>query len=161
MSVAPGGTTSIIILIQNLLKQNGIEFEPTPVDSVAWLGLWYSRSFPDQILSYWATNDPTLNFFGQNKFYSKAPQNTAFINDPQVDDVVQKIKTTSDPAKLREHARFLWDYDTLGAWNVWIGWEPSFTITNPRLHNFMSRNFFVFQGLRQFVWLSDAPRTTP
>ena len=95
-------------LVQQYYKQNGIEFDLRPIDTVEWLGVWYSRSHSDMIQSFWVTPDLALNWFAQNKFHSTSLQNTGIINDPSVDDLVGKIRITTDPAKLREYAKFLW-----------------------------------------------------
>lgn len=148
-------------VLQQLYKENGIEFDLAPLDPPTYYAKWYQRAHRDLGWTFQNTGDVSLHFYAQNKFSPSATQNTAFIDDLEVNRVVKEIKTTTDPAKLREHARFLWDFDTLGSWNIWRPGELSYSIGSPRLRNYTARLADVFALHRILPWLADAPRTAP
>ncbi len=146
---------------QALLKEEGIEFELQPLDFSTYAPYYYQRQYKDIAISFQNGNDLTLNWVAQNKFQKDNSQNTAFIDDPEVEKVIREIKVTTDPAKLREYAKFLWDYETLGVYTIWTPVELSYYPTQARVKNFAVRSNFAFFGHQFTPWLADAPRTSP
>ena len=144
---------------QDVLKQNGIEFELLQLDNPQYQTKWFFRTYEDLTFNHWIAPDFTLAWFAQIKFSSGGSQNIAFIEDPKVDEVIKNIKSTSDPAKLREYAKFLWDFDTLNVYTLWAGQQQGYTVRSGRTRNYMLR--VAPDGIRAFPWLADAPRTSP
>ena len=148
-------------VLQDLLKQNGVEMAIQPLDPTTYYSKWYLHNYADIGYTYINTGDWSLNWFAQNKYLTGATQNTSLIDDPEVQRVVKEIKTTTDPAKLRQLARFLWDFDTLGSWNVFLPADYAYQVTSGRVRNFTLRTGATFSDVRVMVWLTDAPRTAP
>ena len=157
----PPGFTPRITLAQELWKKEGVEMSIIAMDFPTYSPYYYLRSHPDIGLTFQNTGDFSLNWFAQNKFSTDASQNTAYINDSEVQRIVKEIKTTSDPAKLREYARFLWDFDTLGMWNIWFPAERAYSVISPRLRNYTIRVGNTYTGGEFLPWLASAPRTSP
>jgi peptide/nickel transport system substrate-binding protein len=146
---------------QALFKQEGIEFEIETLDFSTYSPYYYQRQYKDIAITYDNGNDFTLNWVAQNKFQRDNSQNTAKIDDPEVERVVREIKLTTDPAKLREFARFLWDYEAFGVYNIWTPVELSNLAISPRLRNYTVRSGSAFFGHYLMPWLADSPRTSP
>lgn len=147
------------VLLQQLYKTQGIDFEIQEVDGSTFGTQYYQRVHQDIAHSFQISPDYNLNWFAQNKFLPDAIQNTSWINDPQVIDTVRQVKIATDPAKIREYAKFLWDYDTLGMWNIWIPNNSGMHALSPRVRNYTIR--YGAGGQQYFPWLTDASRTSP
>ena len=100
-----------------------------------------------------------MNWFAQIKYSTNGPQNISFIDDPAVNETIRSIKLTTDPAKLQQLAKSLWDFDTLGSYTIWVGAQQAYVPTSSRLRNVLLRT--GAGGVRIFPWLADAPRTSP
>ncbi len=149
-------------VMKELLGKNNIEFDLETVDAAAYYTAWFLRSFSDLSMNHILTGDYSLNWFAQNKFRAGASHNQSRIDDPEVEKVIKSIKVTTDPVKLREYAKFLWDFDTLGAWNIWIPKDYGISVTSGHIRNYTIRTGGCgFTCAIEFVWLSDAPRTAP
>jgi ABC-type transport system substrate-binding protein len=146
---------------QAFFKEEGIEFELDPRDFSTYAPYYYQRAFKDIAVTFLNGDDLTLNWVAQNKFQRDSTQNTALIDDPEIERVVKEIKVSSDPAKLRQYAKFLWDYDTLGSYNIWTPAEQGYSVTQARVRNWALRSGDGFFSQRYMPWLADAPRTTP
>lgn len=146
-------------VLQELWKKEGIEVTIQPADRAVYQDVYYKREQKDLAITHQNTGDWSLNWFAQNKFQKDAFQNTSWINDPEVERVVREIKLTTDPAKLKEYAKFLWDFETLGVYNVWLPTEYSYSTISGRVRNFPGTQGFLY--IWEHHWLADAPRTTP
>ena len=155
----PGYHVPRMPVLQALWKAEGIEIEIQPADRALFQDVYYKREQRDLSLTFQNTGDYTLNWYAQNKFRFTNFQNTSWINDPEVERVAAAVKVTTDPAKLKEYAKFLWDFETLGSWVMWVPAEPTYTASSPHVRSDTSRQGFTNHvSLR---WLSDAPRTSP
>ncbi len=145
---------------QALWKPYGIEIELEAMDFAKYNPYYFTRAIPDIALTHHILAQPNnLYWYALNKWHPDAVQNTAWINDAKVNEVIRQLKVTTDPAKKREFAKFLWDFDTLNSYTVWTPVAPGFTMTSARV-----RNYYLRQGGTGFmplVWLTDAPRTSP
>ncbi len=161
--VVAGNATYLLQLqtLQQIWKENGIEVELQQMDIASYSPYYYKRAHTDLTFTFHNTGDYSLNWYAQQKFTADAQQNSAYINDPKVEEVVKAVKVTSDPAKLREYARFLWDYDTNGSWNIWLASARGYTVVHSRVKNYAIRSGNTYTGARYMPWMSDAPRTTP
>ena len=150
-------------VLQELWKKEGIDLDLAVVDAVVMYTAYYVKDYPDIAPTFQTFGDVSLNTYAQSKFATGASENTALIDDPEVQKVVSAIKATTDPAKLSQYARLLWDFDTLGSWNIWLPGERGYSGFPPRVRNFMGRHSDVFTSQRGQIdfWLSDAPRTSP
>jgi ABC-type transport system substrate-binding protein len=148
-------------ILQQLLKESGIQLDLISLTNIEYYNKWYLRRFEDLTMNFVNTGDYGLNWYAQNRFKTGGFQNMSFIEDAEVDKVVAQIQVESDPAKLRQLARFLWDYDIQGSWQIWIQNETQFTLHNSRVRNFLNRAGGGFAAPTYFYWLSDAPRTAP
>lgn len=146
---------------QALFKDEGIEFELQPMDFSSYAPYYYQRQFKDVAISFQNGNDFTVNWIAQNKFQRDSTQNTALIDDPEIERIVKEIKVTTDPLKLRQYAKFLWDYDTLGVYYIWPPSERGVSVAQTRLRNLTIRTSDSFYGTPYLPWLADAPRTSP
>ncbi|MSQ32427.1 MAG: ABC transporter substrate-binding protein [Dehalococcoidia bacterium] len=158
------GTTSHGVFAQNLqqsYKQFGIEFDLVSLPQAAYYSKWYLRTYEDLSLGFINTGDYSLLWYSQNKFLDNALQNISIVSDPEVQKVVKAIKVEWDPIKLREYAKFLWDFDTLGSWNIWVPVQGEFNLYSPRTRSFAIRKGASYTGLRMLPWLADANRTGP
>jgi ABC-type transport system substrate-binding protein len=147
------------ILVQQLWKEQGIEIGVTNIDGSVYSTQYYQRVHEDIGITHHNASSPDLNWFAQNKFLPEATQNHAFINDPEVNQVVKAIKLTTDPAKLREHARFLWDYNNQGVWTIWMPRSLGLSVSSARVRNHLNR--IGERAMQEYPWLTDAPRTSP
>lgn len=146
---------------QAFYKEQGIEFELDPRDFSTYAPYYYQRAFADIAITFLNGDDLTLNWVAQNKFQRDSTQTTAKINDPEIEALVKEIKVTSDPAKLRQQAKFLYDYDTLGSYYIWTPSEQGYAVTQARVRNWGLRSNDGFFSQRYTPWLADAPRTSP
>ena len=122
---------------------------------------YYQRVGEDLDFTFHIGIQYNLNWFAQNKFLPEATQNTSFINDPEIIKVVKQIKTTTDTAKLRQLGKFLWDFDTLGVWTVWVPQDSDVSAVAPNVRNYTSRVGSSSTAMDFFPWLENAPRTSP
>ncbi len=146
-------------LFQGLWKEHGFEFDLLSMDFATYNPYYFTRSIPDIALTHHILSQPNLNWFAQNKFHPDAVQNTAWVNDAEVNKMLVEIKVTTDPAKQREFAKKLWDFDTLGSYTIWTPVAKGYQVWSPRTRNHVFRQGGT--GFMQFHWLADAPRTTP
>ncbi|MSQ32079.1 MAG: ABC transporter substrate-binding protein [Dehalococcoidia bacterium] len=151
--------TAISQVLQDSLKANGIEIELGPLDNSAYQQKWFFRTYDNLTLNHWIAPDYTLNWFAQIKFSTAGAQNISLIDDPAVNETIRNIKLTTDPAKLKQLGKSLWDFDTLGSYTVWVGASQAYTPTSSRSRNVLLRT--GAGGVRIFPWLADAPRTSP
>ena len=163
IQIGGAGSIANYQVIQDLWKKEGIELEISAVESVIMFTSYYTKQHKDLAPTFQTFGDLSLNTYAQNKFAINASENTSFIDDPEVQKVVASIKTTTDPAKLREYARFLWDFDTLGVWNIWMPGGRTYIAVTPHVRNYMPRYNDNFTSARNGIewWLTDAPRTSP
>lgn len=155
------GQNSILgtVTLQELWRKEGIEVDVLRLDIITSQDTYYKRSWQDIGNTFQNTGDYSLNWFAQNKFKCENFQNSSWICDAEVQKVVNEIRLTTDPAKLKDLARFLWDFDTLQVYNVWLPSLPSFSVSGPRVRNHVIRQGFANDVT--YEWLTDAPRTTP
>ena len=147
--------------LQALYKENGIEFELLRMDTASYNPFYFLRDIKDIMLTHQVFSKPNLNWFAQNKFHKLAVQNTAWVDDPQVNKVVDDIRITLDPAKQREYAKFLWDFETLNSITVWTPVGKSYIISSAHTRNDLRRAGTSRNATIVLPWLSDGPRTTP
>ncbi|MSQ32356.1 MAG: ABC transporter substrate-binding protein [Dehalococcoidia bacterium] len=146
-------------LFQTMFKENGFEFDQQAVDFATYNPYYFNRQAPDISLTHHILTQPNLNWYAQNKYSPNAAQNTGHLDDPEITKLLQQIRVTTDPAKQREYAKAIWDFDTLGSYNIWVPIARSYTVMGSRV-----RNYYVRQGgagFLIFMWLADAPRTSP
>ncbi len=154
-----GGAYPIIAqTFQALWKVNGIEFELNPMDMATYNPYYFNRAYQDIALTHMLFEQRYVGWYAKTKYDKDAVQNTAKVNDPEMNNAIKELQTTTDPAKLRQFARFIWDFDTLGSYNIWIPVGKGYTATSARVRNNPQRNGPPFLT---YIWLSDAPRTTP
>jgi ABC-type transport system substrate-binding protein len=146
-------------VVQDLWKQEGIEISIQLADIATSRDVYYNRAGQDLMNTFQNTGDYSLNWFAQNKFACENFQNTAWICDPEVQRVVKEVKVTTDSAKQRQLAKFLWDFDTLQVYNIWLPTTPSLSISGPRVRNYVIRQSFT--NNLTYEWLSDGPRSSP
>ncbi|MSQ32426.1 MAG: ABC transporter substrate-binding protein [Dehalococcoidia bacterium] len=150
---------TMAITAQAMLKKEGVEFELRSMDFAAYNSFWFQRNYDDIMMTHPPNVQANLNWFGQFRFNPDGVSNTSFIRDPEVIRVIQEIRLTTDPIKLRGYAKFLWDFDTNGSWVVWWPASVSFTMASDRTRNY-SRRAGAAPQLRE-PWLADGPRTSP
>lgn len=149
-------------VLKELLRLEGIDLPIQGIDRTVFQDTYYNRPWEDLGLTFQNTGDFSLNWFAQNKYLPENFQNSSWIDDPEVRKVAQAIQVTTDAAKLREYARFLWDFDTLGSWYIWLPIEFGYSANSPRVRNNTVRaGSGSFSNQAVLEWLSDAPRTTP
>lgn len=148
-------------LVQQMYKEQGVEFPIQQTDGSTFGTRYYQRVAEDIDFTFHIGMQFNLNWFAQNKYLINSVQNTSFIDDPEVTEVVKKIKTTTDPAKARELGRFLWDYDTNGVWTVWLPQNSTTSVLPPNVKNWTERVGSGSAGFNFFPWLTNAPRTSP
>lgn len=141
---------------QSLLKQHGIEVELAPTDGANYRNAYYLRNGKDISTTHQNTGDFSLNWYAQNKFRKDGAQNTAWIDDPEIEKVVSAIKKTQDPIKIREYAKVLWDYDTLNVYNIWRPYTYSYDVMSSRVRNWTVRHGTYATGGQILPWLADA-----
>ena len=146
-------------LFQTMFKEQGFEFELQSMDFATYNPYYFNRAAPDIALTHHILAQPNLNWYAQNKFNADAAQNTGHVIDPEISKVLQQVKVTLDPAKQRELAKQIWDFDTLNSYNIWVPIARNYSIVGDRVRNYTFRQggtgFFIF------MWLADAPRTSP
>ena len=163
LALAHNGSLVDLKSLYKKLKKFGIEFELETLDQAVFVQKWFLRTHTDMSINYNFPSDPSLNWFARNRFDPDGTFNQSFINDPEVNRLIKEIRVTSDPVKLRQQARFLWDFETLGVWTLWFGTEGTFSVTTPRVRNYVERTGSPvnLSQDKYMVWLTDAPRTTP
>ena len=155
------GFTLYSTITQELLKQGGVQLELLSISTSEYFTKWYLQKHEDISLNFTNTGDYSLNWYAQNKYKIGATQNTSFVSDPVIQQAIIDIKATTDPVKLRQLGRILWDFDTQGSWNIWLINEKAFGATSPHVRNYVVRAASGFAGLTFMPWLTDAPRTSP
>ena len=142
-----------------MFKQNGFDFDLQAVDFATYNPYYFNRQAPDISLTHHILAQPNLNWYAQNKYSPDAAQNTAHLNDPDINKLLQQIRVTTDPAKQKEYARLIWDFDTQGSYNIWVPIARAYTMISARARNYHARQGGT--GFIVFMWLADAPRTSP
>ncbi len=155
------GFTVYAQITNAMFKDGGVQLDLTSISTSEYFTKWYLQKHEDISLNFTNTGDYSLNWYAQNKYKIGATQNTSFISDPAIQQAVTDIKATSDPVKLRQLARTLWDHDTQGSYNIWVINEKAFSATSPHVRNYVARAAAGFAGLTFMPWLTDAPRTSP
>lgn len=148
------------VVLQGLYRQQGIELPVQVMDDAVFGSTYWEKSHQDLAFTFALASDFTLNFYAQNHFFKDGIQNLSFIRDPKIQQVVSEIKVTTDPVKLRELARILWDYSNLESMYIWLPNMPGFAIYSDRIRNYVGRSGITIIN-SNFLWLSDAPRTSP
>lgn len=152
---------TLATVAQQLLKENGFEFELNQLDTQTYFTKWFLRTYSDMSMNHFLIGDLSLNAVAQYKFVPTSAHNTSFIDDPAINTLVQQIKITIDPAKQKQQARQLWDFEANNVYNIWVGAEPGYQVTSPRVRNWQLRTGRNFTGQQEFIWVTDGPRTTP
>ncbi len=155
------GYLTLSTVAQQLLKQEGVEFELLTLDTQTYFTKWFLRTYSDMTLNHILIGDHTINAYAQYKYRPESAHNTSFIDDPAINALIKEIGVTLDPAKQRQQARQLWDYDTQNVHTMWVGAEPGYQVAHNRVKNWQLRTGRNFTGVQEFIWLSDAPRTSP
>ena len=146
---------------QQLLKENGFEFDLNQLDTQTYFTKWFLRTYSDMQMNHFLIGDLSLNAVAQYKFVPSSAHNSSFIDDPAINQLIKDIRVTIDPVKQRQQARQLWDFEMNNVYNVWVGTEPGYVVTGPRVRNWLLRTGRNFTGQQEFIWLADAPRTSP
>lgn len=151
-----------VLALKEMYKAEGIEIDIEGLDGSTFQPQYYQRTWGDLGLTFQQSGDYNLQYYAQAKFKADAPENTSFINDPEVQRVIKEIKVTTDPSKLSQYAKFLWDFDTQGSWEIWFPAELGLsTLGMPRVRNYTPRISDGFTSRPILPWLTDAPRTAP
>ncbi len=159
-----GASSSYIPLaqvMQQLWKENGFEFELTQLDTQSYYTKWFLRTYSELTMNHFLLGDLSLNAVAQYKFAPASAHNTSFIDDTAINQLLKDIRVTVDPAKQKQQAKQLWDFEMSNVYNIWVGAEPGYTVLSPRTRNFVVRTGRNFTGPQEFIWLTDGPRTTP
>lgn len=158
---SPTSYDQLIAIVQNQLKQNDIEMSTLAADPSAYSIYNATRQIKDIGQQHATTGNFTLNWGASNLFLEEIPVNQSFVRDPEIRKVVFQIRATQDPAKLREYAKILWDFETQGVWRMWLPGQPGVFVTSPRLRNVTRRTSDRLSAQFWTPWLADAPRTQP
>lgn len=151
-----------VVTLKELYKAEGIELDIATLDRSTFQPQYYQRTWGDLGLTFQQSGDYNLQYYAQAKFKADAPENTSFISDPEVQRIVEEVKVTTDPVKLKQYAKFLWDFDTQGSWTIWFPAELTIgTFGMPKVRNFTTRVGDAFTSRQILPWLADAPRTSP
>ena len=159
-----GASASYIPLaqvMQQLWKENGFEFDLNQLDTQSYYTKWFLRSYSELTMNHFLLGDLSLNAVAQYKFAPASAHNTSFIDDPAINQLIKDIRVTVDPAKQKQQARQLWDFEATNVYNVWVGAEPGYSVVSPRTRDLVLRTGRNFTGPQEFIWLADAPRTSP
>ncbi len=141
-------------------KAEGIEFDLELMDFARYNSFWFQRNYGDIMMNHGPNSQPVLNWFAQVKFSPTGTQNTSFIRGPEIEDIINQVRVTTDPAKQKQLAKAMWDFDVNGSWNVWFTNQTGYAVRSTRVHNYYSRASSA-QSMRFYLWLDDAPRTSP
>ncbi len=145
---------------QALWKSQGIEFDLQLMDFAAYNSFWFQRNYGDLMMNHGPNSQPVLNWFAQVKFAPSGTQNTSFIRGPDIEKIVADVKVTTDPAKQRELAKAMWDFDVNGSWTIWLTNQTAYAVRRTHVRNYYLRAA-AGQSMRFLIWLDDAPRTSP
>jgi len=154
------GYDSWILATQQLFKENGIEMTMLPLDSTSYSIYNATRQIKDIGIQTNTTGNMTLYWGASNLFIEENPVNQAHVSDPEIRNVVFQIRATTDPAKLKDLARKLWDYDTLQVPRMWTAREKGVSVTSARARNVTERSGRL-SIIFWMPWLADATRTSP
>lgn len=158
VATAPG-TTSIVI--QELWKQQGIEVGVLPMPATEFGLFYYARSHKDLMPTFKNSGDSGLYWYARNKFTPSSIENSAFIDDPEINKLVTELKTVTDPVRTNQIAKLLWDFDLAQSYYIWMPQQPAYFAAQPNVRNLRFKSQHQFIGLPIMPWLTDAPRTSP
>ncbi len=161
VSTGAAARVALTLVIQQLYKDQGIDFGILPQDSATYNTAYYQRVHEDLATTHQITGDFSINWYAQNKFKVGAIQNSSFIDNPDVEKTIRDIKITTDPAKLRTLGKSLWDFETNGAWTIWWPTEYAIAVYDPKMKNLMERRGSNQRSRPEDFWMSDATRTSP
>lgn len=145
---------------QQLWKEQGIEIDLKILDTAAYYTSWFLRSYSDMSMNHWLIGDYSIMAFAKTKFDPNSSYNQSFIDDPQVNAKLKELRVTTDAAKQKEIAKFLWDFETSNVYGVWLGGEQGYAMVGENVRNFITRTGKNFTGFLEYPWLATAPRTT-
>ena len=151
----------VVQVVQSFYKEAGVDFDLLAIDGQAYVEKWFQRSFTDMTLNHGTFGGLNPYTAAAQKFGPDSPYNTAHINEPVANKILQDIKITTDPVKIKGFIQTLWDLDTTNMYNVWFGAETLPVITTAQVRNYLTRSGTSGTLLRSLPWLADAPRTAP
>lgn len=147
-------------LVQQLLKAEGIELQTTQQTASDYQAEYnFRRDMDISIHHQKFVKDYSLYTASLYNFSCDSQDNKAWICDPEVERVIKQIKVTTDPVKTKQFARFLWDFEVDGSYNIWMPVQVDYHAVQRRVRNYTKR--WGIHGELVLPWLADAPRTSP
>ncbi len=147
-------------LIQQLWKTEGIEIQTEVQTGGDYQAQYNFRRDQDLAFNHQKfLGDYNIAAVAQTLFTCDAPDNKAWMCDPQLESIAKEARVTTDPAKQKAFARSLWDFEANGSYTIWLPVQPNSDALQPRVHNWTKRS--GTNGNLVLPWLADAPRTSP
>ncbi|MBN1336942.1 MAG: hypothetical protein JXB39_13375 [Deltaproteobacteria bacterium] len=137
----------VVINLQSQLREAGIGVEPEFLDDASWKArIWRERDY-DLVLSQW-TFDRSEDVYDQ--FHSSGTRNFTGYANPEVDTLLEKARTTTDPqvkkTALREVHRLVHDDVPM----VFLWTLDSYAAFSSRVHNVVIHPFYFFTWVQNW-----------
>ena len=118
-------------LIQDQLKDVGISMRITPVEQAQLINLAIGGKFQAETFRQFASTDPDTNYIW---WKSGSPVNFARIDDPTIDDLLDKGRVSTDEAERTETYQSLNEKMNANVNNIWLWYTPWAVAEQPNIH---------------------------
>ena len=118
-------------LIQDQLKDVGISMRITPVEQAQLINLAIGGKFQAETFRQFASTDPDTNYIW---WKSGSPVNFARIDDPTIDELLDKGRVSTDEAERTETYQSLNEKMNANVNNIWLWYTPWAVAEQPNVH---------------------------
>lgn len=150
-------------MIQRYLDQIGVKISVQRLDYGVWTQQFLGQQWKDLALGF--TVPAGGMALGYDWTYElmkcKASKNTWFICDPELDALLEKTVTETDPLKLKEVYRQIWEREVNQVYRAYIAQEVRYSLWHPWVRNVMGWTGYRFDQFTYggshvaTVWLDD------
>jgi ABC-type transport system substrate-binding protein len=110
--------TSQLAIIQQQLKDVGIDLSLKKVEYTAFFDKWSKKSWESITLGFVPASAQSMDAWTYGSLLSGAPGNYWDVNDPQLDALLNQQHTETDEAKRRPIWKQIWDKELDQVWRL-------------------------------------------
>ncbi len=151
-------------LIQQMWKENlGVEVDARQVDNPTHITILTGRNYEDMVGIVWGPPSYELDGWVYPYYYSKGGLNYNFVDDPALDQLLDRQRAELDNERRKQLFKQLWTHLHDKMYEIWwpqnytiYGWRSS--VRNFRLHGIMGTAACYSTGnAARRVWIDKTP----
>ena len=132
--------SSQVQLVQQDLKKNlNIDVKITKLDYTTYYGRYVEGKWDGMCWGFQSGHAIGLDERTYHYLHSKSTKNFFRVNDPQMDDLVTKLRQTPESAAQRAIAKKIVDREYDQVLRMWMPYDNGFVVTQPHVRNAASR----------------------